>query len=304
MKTFLTLMQREWLQHRFGWAMLTLVPLGLALVLFTVGQIDIDQDSIDRVGDAFPAMVTAIALVGGTAVTFIIVAMTSLILVNGLARRDHQDRSIEFWLSLPTGHASSLAAPLVTHLLVAPAVALLLGAAGGWLLSLVVVTRLSGLGAWLALPWVDIAVGTTAVLARMLVGLPLAVLWAAPLVLAGVLANAYFKRWGLPVLLLLLATAALVVDKWLGLGSLSLLLGDVLRHAAQALVATGSYKLDSESARGVFEGFRQVPGWALADLGGALRDLVSPLFLGCLLTAAALFALLVDWRRRGAGAAG
>jgi hypothetical protein len=304
MKTFLTLMQREWLQHRFGWSLLTLVPLGLALLLFTVGQIDIDQESIDRVGTAFPAVVASVALVGSTMVTFIIVALTSLILVNSLARRDHQDRSVEFWLSLPTGHASSLAAPLLMHLLVAPAVALLVGLAGGWLLSLVVVTRLSGFGAWLALPWGDILTGAVAMLARMLVGLPLAVLWVAPLVLAGVLANAYFKRWGLPVLLLLVSAAALVVDRWLGLGSLTQLIADVLRNAGQALVATGSYKLEPDSANEVFAGLRQVPGWALADLGAALRGLASPLFLGCLATAGVMFGLLVDWRRRGAGVAG
>jgi hypothetical protein len=30
MKNLLPLMQREWLQHRFAWAMLVLVPLALA----------------------------------------------------------------------------------------------------------------------------------------------------------------------------------------------------------------------------------------------------------------------------------
>ena len=303
MKTFLTLMQREWLQHRFGWTLLTLLPLGLALVLFSVGQIQFGQE-VERVGNALPAIVTAIAMMAGAAVTFIIMALTSVILINGLARRDHQDRSIEFWLSLPTGHASSLGAPLVMHLLVAPAAALLLGLMGGWLLSGVVVTRVASFGAWLALPWGDILVGALAMLARVLVGLPLAVLWLAPLVLAQVLANAYFKRWGLPVLLLLVTVITLLGQQWLGWGSLGQLIGDVLRHAGQALVATGTYKLDPTSAEGVFQGLRQVPGWALADLGSALRALASPLFLGCLLSAAGMFALLVDWRRRGAGAAG
>jgi hypothetical protein len=305
MRTFLTLMQREWLQHRFGWSLLTLVPLGLALLVLSFGQIQVDSDAaIERVGHAFPAIVTAVAMMATTGLTFIIVAATSLILISGLARRDHQDRSVEFWLSLPTGHSSSLAAPLVTHLLVAPAAALFIGLAGGWLFSLVVVTRLAGLPAWLALPWGDIVIAVTAMLARVLVGLPLAVLWAAPLVLAQVLANAYFKRWGLPVLLLLLAAAGLLVDRWLGLGSLSQLIGDVLRNAAQALVTSGNYSMEPRSAEGVFQGLRQIPGWALADLAGAVRALASPLFAGCLATAAAMFALLVDWRRRGAGAAG
>jgi ABC-2 type transport system permease protein len=304
MTSFLTLMQREWLQHRFGWTLLTLVPLGLALLLFSVGHLQFDQESVERMGDAFPAIVTAVAILGGTALSFIIVALTSLILVNGLARRDHQDRSIEFWLSLPIGHSSSLAAPLLMHLLVAPAAALFVGLAGGWLLSLVVVTRLSGFSAWLALPWGDIVAAVAAMLARVMLGLPLALLWVAPLVLAQVLANAYFKRWGLPVLLLLLVAGGLLVDRWLGMGSVSQLIGSVLRHAGQALVATGNYKLNPESAQGAFQGLRHIPGWALNDLAGALRAVASPLFAGCLLSAAALFALLVDWRRRGAGAAG
>jgi hypothetical protein len=304
MKSFLTLMQREWLQHRFGWSLLALLPLGLAALMFSVGQIDLGQDAAERVGNALPAVVTAIGLMAGMAITFVIIAATSLILVSSLPRRDHQDRSIEFWLSLPTSHTSSLAAPLLMHLLIAPAVALAVGLAGGWLVGMVVVTRLSGFGAWLALPWGDIAIGALAMLGRVLLGLPLALLWAAPLILAQMLFNAWFKRWGLPVLLLVLGIGGLLIDRWLGLGSVSRLVGEVLRHAGQALVATGTHHLKPESSQGVFEAFRLVPSWALTDLGSALRDLASPLFIGCLLSAAGLFALLVDWRRRGAGVAG
>jgi len=46
-----------------------------------------------------------------------------------------------------------------------------------------------------------------------------------------------------------------------------------------------------------------VPTWAFEDIGRALRDLASPLFVGGLLAAAACFALLVLWRQRGAGVA-
>jgi hypothetical protein len=306
MKTFLTLMQREWLQHRFGWALLAGIPLGLALLMLSFGQIEISDDKLERVGTALPAMVTMVSIAATPAVLFVIFGLTSLILVAGMARRDHQDRSIEFWLSLPTGHVSSLATPLLTHLLLVPAAALLLGVAGGWLVSMVLVTRLAGFSAWLSLPWADVAAAALAMLLRLLAGLPLALLWASPLILAQVMCNAWFKRWGLPVLLLSFALGGYLVDRWLGQGYVAYLLTDILRHAGQALVATGEYHIRqaTPSPEGVYDSLRQVPGWALRDLGGAVRALASPLFAGCVACGAALFALLVDWRRRGASAAG
>ena len=38
------LMQREWLQHRLAWALLVLIPLGLAALPLMVGQIDLSVD--------------------------------------------------------------------------------------------------------------------------------------------------------------------------------------------------------------------------------------------------------------------
>jgi ABC-2 type transport system permease protein len=46
--------------------------------------------------------------------------VTSLFIALGSPRRDHGDRSIEFWLSLPSGHGESLAAPMLVHLLLVP----------------------------------------------------------------------------------------------------------------------------------------------------------------------------------------
>jgi hypothetical protein len=40
-----------------------------------------------------------------------VVGVTSLIITFGLARRDHADRSIEFWLSLPVGHTRAWPPP-------------------------------------------------------------------------------------------------------------------------------------------------------------------------------------------------
>ncbi len=302
MNTFTTLIRREWLQHRFGWILLVAIPLGLALLGLSIGQIELDSDHAARIGPAFPTMLAMAALTAGTVITFMILSATSLILITGLARRDHADRSIEFWLSLPTSHTASLAAPLVTHLLLVPAAALVVGLLGGWLVSIVLVTRLASFGEWLAMPWGDLLLAGAALVLRLMAGLPLALMWAAPLLLAVVLANAYLKRWGLPVLLLAVTIGGLVLDRWLGDGVVTQTLNSVLRHAGQSIFAANPQTLNGESSGEVFGALKQVPAWALEDFGSALRMLVSPLFVGCLLTGAAMFALLLDWRRRGASA--
>jgi ABC-2 type transport system permease protein len=224
-------------------------------------------------------------------------------LVQSLARRDHADRSVEFWLSLPTSHTASLAAPLVTHLLLVPAAALVLGLAGGTLASAVLVTRFEGFGAWLALPWGALLAAALSLVLRVIAGLPLALLWASPIVLAVVLANAYLKRWGLPALVLGVSLVGLLASRYMGEGAVPALLSDVLHNAARALATAAPQTMKDEDGRQVLQAIAHMPGWALGDFVAALKALAQPLFAGCVLVAAALFALLLDWRRRGASAA-
>jgi hypothetical protein len=303
MNTFLTLMRREWLQHRFGWSLLVAVPFVLALLLLAFGQLQVEADAIGTVGPALPAMLAAISLIGSVGVTLTIAVLTSAFLVSGIARRDHADRSVEFWLSLPTGHASSLAAPLLMHLLVVPAAAIVVGFAAGLLISLAVVTRMVGFGDWFALPWGAVLPATLAIAARMLAGLPLALAWAAPLVLVVVLANAWLRRWGLPVVVIGTLIGGWALDRWAGPGFTANLIGALLREAGQALVAKGELGLSGSSAVDVMTGLANLPRAALADFGSALRATASPMFAGCVLVGAGLFVALVDWRRRGASAA-
>lgn len=300
MKTFLTLLQREWLQHRFGWTILALAPLVLALPLLTFGQIQIDSDGPERMGVAFPAMLAMIAIVASTMVTFAVLWITSMILITGIARRDHNDRSVEFWLSLPTSHVQSLGAPLLMHLILVPAAALLIGLAGGTVVSLVLVTRLAGFGAWLSLPWFDVIGASLAAVLRVLAGLPLATLWLLPLTMALVLFGAWFKRWGLPMLVAALAVGGLALKYLFGQPLLFKLIGEIGNQAARALVPTSGDDRLIRDGDDMLAALRLVPSWVLGDFGSALQALASPLFLGGLLVSAAGFALLVDWRRRGA----
>ena len=302
MNKLIPLMQREWLQHRFGWLISAAVPLGLALLLLSFGQIQFETDAGRGPSDTPPELLALASIAGTAAVLFVIAWFSSLIIVSGLARRDHGDRSIEFWLSLPTTHSASWIAPMLVHLLLVPAAALLVGLAGGCLLSMVAVGRFLGLAAWFGLPWLDLLVATFSLTARLLVGLPLATLWLLPMILLVVLLTAWFRRWGWVILGVGIGFGGQLLDKVFGQPLISQVTKGLFEHAGKALVSgSKGFAMGPESGPDVLNA---VPAWALHDFGFALRDLASPLLLGGLLFSAGCFALLVLWRQRGAGAAG
>ncbi len=45
MNPTVALMKREWLQYRFTWMLLFLIPLGLAVLALTFGQVELETDS-------------------------------------------------------------------------------------------------------------------------------------------------------------------------------------------------------------------------------------------------------------------
>ena len=303
MNNLIPLMRREWLQHRFVWAMLMLVPLGLAVMLLSFGQIEMGDAMENRPPADVAAVMGSMTIVITSAIVFLLVWITSVFVTSGLARRDHADRSVEFWLSLPTGHAESYAAPLLVHLLLAPAAALLVGLAGGYVMSLLVVARFLGVTEWLALPWGQVILATVALAGRVLAGLPLATLWLSPLIMLALLANALFKRWGLPVLAVGLGLGGVVLKYVFGQPLLSQALSRVGSEAATALLGASQQPPTGDRPSAV-EMLRALPGWAANDLGAAVSAAASPAMLAAVAVAAALFAALVYWRRQGAGTTG
>lgn len=301
MKHLLPLMQREWLQHRFGWALMATVPTALALLALSFGQLHFDDGPPK---EALPGVMALAALGGGIGIHLAIFALTALIIVTGIARRDHADRSVEFWLSLPTGHAQSLAVPLLVHLVLAPLAALAVGLASGLLVSMVLVVRVAGFGDWLALPWGGLLVGAFSIAGRLALGLVLAMLWLSPLILAVVLLTAWFRRWGLVILAVGVGLGSVILDRFFGQPILSQLLGELVLNAGRSLGNTGGANLAGDEGESLKLVLAQIPSWAIADAGEALRLALSPLLLGGLLVAGACFAGLVQWRQRGAGAGG
>jgi hypothetical protein len=304
MQRLIPLMQREWLQHRNGWLLMAGIPLGLSLLLLSFGQIHLDTEDLHSAGDALPALLAAISIGGSMAVIFVIAMFTSLVIVSNLARRDHADRSVEFWLSVPVGHGESLAAPLLVHLLLVPAAALLIGLLGGYAVSFIVVGRVAGTAAWLGLPWGTIAAASFSLMLRVLAGLPLAMLWLSPLILMVVLLTAWFRRWGWVILTVGLGLGSYLLKMLFGQPWLNRISGDLIKAAGRSLINGDQGGLVvSQASQGV-DALKLLPAWALEDFGAALHALASPLFPGALLFAAGCFFLLVQWRQRGAGAAG
>lgn len=301
MKNLLSLMQREWLQYRFGWMMMVLVPLALVVVLLPVGSIDIDRETIEHAGNGLPALVAMVSMAAGMAVIFVIASSASLITVSGLARRDHGDRSVEFWLSMPTTHVQSFAAPLLVHLLLVPMAALGCGLLVGALCSVLAVAKVAGVGAWFGLPWGAMVPAIVSVCLRLAAGVPLAVLWLLPLILLTTLAMAWFRRWGL--LIVAVGGTLLVqgLDRFFGQPWLVNLLGGWMHEAGRAMLGKPNGQMNSGDD--LLEALKQLPGFAASDFGHALVNLASPLLPAALAVSAACFAGLVLWRRRGAAAA-
>lgn len=301
MKNLIPLMQREWLQHRFAWALLMLVPFALAVMLLSFGQIEMSTDFAARSGADLAAMLGMLSVTLSMGVIFLLVWAASLFITSSLARRDHADRSVEFWLSLPTGHAESLAAPLLVHLVLVPAVALVVGMVGGYAISLLVVSRYVGLGEWLALPWGDVLAATLAIAGRVIAGLPLATLWLSPLILLAVLCNALFKRWGLPVLVVGLGLSSVVLEFVFGQPMLGQALSRLARAGGLSLAGAGGRGVSVSDQTEIAQALQALPAWAAQDLWAAVQQTASPAFLAALVVAAGLFAALVWWRQRGAG---
>ncbi|GAP38588.1 hypothetical protein ABXN37_26095 [Piscinibacter sakaiensis] len=289
MDRFLVLLHREWMQHHRGWLILALAPPLLALVFLPVAQFDVRGELPE--GPALLALALLIYLFGALAL-----ASASMVFqASGLARRDQQDRSIEFWQSLPVSHLQSVGATVLMHLLLWPLMVLLLAFVAGQVVAFAAAMRLQGSAALAVLAdpaWWGFS---AAMLVRLLVGVPLAMAWFAPLVLVGMAAAAWLKRWGVPGVFAAVVFAALVGKRVFGTDLVLRTVGQWVSNGLQALTPMAG------------DGFKASPASTLesltaavwTNLGERLRDLADPYFAVGLAFAAAGFALLVLKRARG-----
>ena len=301
MKNTLALMQREWLQYRFAWTVMAVVPTLLALLLLNFGDI---QLSAEERGPHLPVALTVVSLVGGMGLHLLILWIVAGFIAASVARRDHADRSVAFWLSLPTGHGESLAVPLLVHVLLAPLAALAVGLVGGLLASGVLVSRVEGSAAWFSLPWGAMGIAALSMALRLAVGVVLAALWLAPLWLLAVTLSAWFSRWGLVILALVLGVGSSALSAGFGITWPATWLKTMFSEAWNAIAFSGPEALDLESGAEWPNALSVIPTLAWQDVSRSVAQLASPVLLAGLLLAAACFVMLVQWRQRGAGDAG
>ena len=302
MNLILPLMQREWLQHRFSWTLLALIPVTLAVLGLGFGQLEIDVDGAsDHLPPAAALAISTFAV--SAAVMLFLVLIASLVTVIGLARRDHADRSIEFWLSLPIGHARSLVVPMAVHLLLAPLAAVAVGLVAGVVCSMLLVSRVHSLDEWLALPWGTILSYLMVGLTRLVVGWPLALLWLSPLVLVAMLMFAWMRRWGPVVMGVLIALSYSPLGVLWGEPLIPRALEALGEGAARSLVYGQRLAVTPHNIDEALQLAPELPLWLAKDLSGALMGLASPVLAGALLVSGLCFAGLVHWRQRGASAA-
>lgn len=311
MQRFKTLLLREWMQHRIGWMVMMSVPFVLLLMLVSFGNLQAELAGADlnirMGGQRLPLneglLPLGLSVLGGTAfLTVLLVWMGNMIQAPGLARRDQQDRSIEFWLSLPASHVQSLGATLLMHLLLVPALAMVVGLAGGAVIALLLLIRIDGFTALSAMPWLAIAPATLAALLRALFGLVLATLWLSPLVLGTMAASAWLKRWGLPAVIGGLTVGHALLKNGYGITLIADTIGGWLQQAQLALVgASGPGTLPGTGSPGGFDfALRDIPGWAWRDAAAAVAHLAVPSFALALLLATVAGGLLILRRQRGA----
>ncbi|MGS0754844.1 hypothetical protein ACVBEH_09080 [Roseateles sp. GG27B] len=164
--------------------------------------------------------------------------LSAMFQLPGLVRRDQQDRSVEFWLSLPASHSESIAAPLLAHALLMPLAAVLVGYVFGGLISVGLVIKMGGWAAAVAMPWASVLGLSLPLVLRVLFGVVLLSLWLAPLLMIVLVASAWLKRFGMPAVVLGIGMGGLLLDKLYGLPIVWQLLQAQHNGALKAMLLT------------------------------------------------------------------
>lgn len=284
-----TLLQREWMQHKRGWLIAALAPPLLFLAFLPLGQVK----GLPTEDVPLGLISLAIVLICASAV-YVISLVVALFQLPGLARRDTQDRSIEFWLSLPGRPSESVAATVLAHAWLAPLGAALVGAAFGLPVAMSVLATQGGAALPMSVDWAEVVAAALPLLARGLLGTVPLLLWLLPLIFVLMAASAWLKRLGVPLVLVGTGVTVGVLHKvyaidW-PLHTLSALddrIGHTMLHNPDSL------KLALQSYDNILW------SWMAQDLGNTLAELVSLQFVGWMAVAAAGFALVVLKRSRG-----
>lgn len=293
MKTFQTLLLREWLQHGRRWWLIALVPLAFGLLGLSLGHVQVG-------GDASPVATLLITATVYTALLSGVGWLVAYIQSGGLARRDWQDRSIEFWRSLPVSDTAAVGATVLMNLVLLPLLLMVLAIPSGLLAAAVLVGRGLGWSVLASLPWTDVAGTLLAGTLRMVLGSLLASFWIAPVALLSMAAAAWLKRWGVPMLWVVWGVGGTILAKGYGLPQLLQTAQTFgLRLGSALLPLRDQPAVLSAALDGPQPDLTPLPGLLGQDALLRLQELASGWALLALALSALGFALLVWRRQRG-----
>lgn len=286
-----TLLLREWMQHKRGWLLTLILPPAIVLALMPFGQVNGLPDE---------PLVTGLMVVIATAVALLaIAAVSATFQLPGLARRDVQDRSIEFWLSLPSSHLESIGATLLAHVLLVPLAAVAFGFGCGYLIAAAVALKSAGWAGLGAIPWGQVTTLALPGVLRIATGVVLALAWLLPLIMLIMASAAWLKRWAVAALSAATLLTCVVLPKAYGIVVVRDWLNLQMAGAWHALLANPQELASNPAEMGRLSG-PDAWQWVAGDLGHELQALLSWQFAsGIAVTALCLYLLILRRRRAG-----
>lgn len=281
-----TLLLREWMQHKRGWLIAAFAPPLLFLAMLPFGH-------VTGLPTEQPELVSLAMLVVSACVGYAICLLVALFQLPGLARRDTQDRSIEFWLSLPGRPSESVASTVLAHAWLAPLGGAVVGTLFGLPIAMSVLTAKADFGMAMSVHWGEVIAAAAPILLRGLAGTVPLMLWLAPVIFTLMAASAWFKRLGVPLVFVGGGVAVAVLFKAYDIVWPLEALQGLNAHINQSLIHNANGLKDALMSDA------NLWTWLMQDLGGTLSELASLQFLGWMAVAAAGFALVVAKRSRG-----
>lgn len=284
------LMLREWMQHKRGWLLTLALPPALVLALLPFGQAHGLPEDQPLAAGLIVVMATSMALLA-------IAGLSAAFQLPGLARRDVQDRSIEFWLSLPAGNTESLMATLLAHVMLVPLAAVVFGFGVGYVIAAAVMLKVAGFAGLAAVPWGQVTTLALPGMLRLAAGVVLALVWLAPLVLMVMAAAAWLKRWAVAAIAAATVITCAILPKLYGFVAVRDWLNLQMVGAWHALLANPK-ELASSPAQMAAVDSAEAWHWAIGDAVQELQALLSWQVASGLAIAALGFYLLVLRRQR------
>lgn len=280
-----TLLLREWMQHKRGWLIAAFAPPVLFLAMLPFGH-------VQGLPMEHPELISLAILVISTCAIYAICLVIALFQLPGLARRDAQDRSIEFWLSLPGRPSESIVSTVLAHAWLAPIGGAVVGALFGLPIAMSVLAAKADFSMAMSVHWGEVLAAAAPILLRGLAGtLPL-MLWLAPVIFVLMAASAWLKRLGVPMVFVGGGVAVAVLHKAYDIDWPLEILGRLNANINQSLIH------DAQGLASALKTDVNLWTWLLHDLGNTLAGLASLEFLGWAAVAAAGFALVVVKRSR------